>query len=66
MALQLGALREALISGGATPELANKAAEEVATYESRLASTDARLTLLTWMVGANIALTVAVLAKLLH
>lgn len=58
MALQLGAAREALISGGAP-------AGEAATYETRLATTDARLTLLTWMVGANIALTAAVLARLM-
>jgi hypothetical protein len=44
MALQLGALREALIEAGASPEKASKAAEEVATY-------DADLRLLKWMVG---------------
>lgn len=66
MALQLGALREALISGGVSPDLASKAAEEVATYEGRLASTDARLTLLSWMVGANLAISVTILVKLLH
>jgi hypothetical protein len=51
MALQLGALRDALIEAGATVEKADKAAEELASYDSRLASIDTRLTLLTWMVG---------------
>jgi hypothetical protein len=36
MALQLGALREALISAGAPPEKADKAAEELAGYDSDL------------------------------
>ena len=44
MALQLGALREALIDAGASPDKASKAAEEIAAYDS-----DIRL--LTWMVG---------------
>ena len=58
MALQLGALREALIEAGASTEKADKAAEEVASYENRLAgietklaSLDGRANLLTWMVG---------------
>jgi hypothetical protein len=58
MALQLGALREALIEAGASPDKATKAAEEVASYENRLAgietklvSMDGRMNLLTWMVG---------------
>jgi hypothetical protein len=37
MALQLGALREALLDAGASPDKANKAAEELASYETRLA-----------------------------
>jgi len=36
MALQLGALRDALIAAGSTPDKANLAAEEVAAYENRL------------------------------
>lgn len=41
MALQLGALRSALLDAGATPDKADKAAEELAGYESRLARIDA-------------------------
>jgi hypothetical protein len=51
MALQLGALREALIDAGATPDKAGKAAEEVAAYDSDLR-------LLKWMVGGVYAVLV--------
>jgi hypothetical protein len=73
MALQLGALREALIEAGASPEKANDAAEEVASYENRLAgietklvALDGRVNLLTWMVGTNVAMTIGVLWLLLR
>jgi hypothetical protein len=65
MALQLGALRDALIDAGAKPEKADKAAEELAGYESRLAGIDARLSVLTWMAGTNLVLTAGVLWRLL-
>jgi hypothetical protein len=61
MALQLGALREALVEAGASPEKAAKAAEEVASYENRLAGIESRLSVLTWMVTFNLAVTIAVL-----
>lgn len=68
MALQLGALRDALIDAGATPDKADKAAEEVASYENRLASVetklvalDGKVNLLTWMVTFNLAMSVAIL-----
>lgn len=65
MALQLGDLRDALIDAGASVAKADKAAEELAGYENRLANIEARLTTLTWMVGVNTTLTVAILLKLL-
>jgi hypothetical protein len=65
MALQLGALRDALIDAGAKPEKADKAAEDLAGYENRLASIDTRLSVLTWMAGTNLALTAGVLWRLL-
>jgi hypothetical protein len=52
MALQLGALREALISAGADPQKADKAAEELAGYDNQLAAVETRLTVLTWAIGA--------------
>lgn len=61
MALQLGALREALLEAGASQEKASRAAEEVAAYETRLAGLDGRVQLLTWMVGFNLAFTLAIL-----
>jgi hypothetical protein len=66
MALQLGALRDALLDAGASEDKARRAAEELAGYESRLAAIDGRLSVLTWMAGTNIALTIAVLFKLFH
>jgi hypothetical protein len=75
MALQLGALRDALIEAGASPEKAAKAAEELAAYENRfdgfdarlgafetrLVTIDGRVNLLTWMTGFNLAMTLAIL-----
>ena len=61
MALQAGALREALLDAGASTEKANKAAEEAAGCESRLAGLETRVAVLTWMVGTNLAMTLAVL-----
>jgi hypothetical protein len=63
MALQLGALREALLDAGASPDKANKAAEELASYENRLAGIETKLAVLVWMVGFNLAMTATVLWK---
>jgi hypothetical protein len=61
MALQLGALRDALIDAGATKEKADKAAEELAGYETRLTGIETKLAVLVWMVGFNLAMTGGVL-----
>lgn len=60
MAILMGDLRAALVNAGASEEMATKAATEVATYEARLTRVEARLFVLTWMVRANIAMTMAV------
>jgi hypothetical protein len=60
MALQLGALRDALLEAGASDEKATKAAEELASYETRLGHIEGKLTLILWALGANVAATVAV------
>jgi hypothetical protein len=72
MALQLGALRDALIEAGATPAKADKAAEELAGYENRLSSIDLKLERLTGDVkvvqaigGIIVALLAGVLWRLL-
>src|SRR5689334_2541689 len=56
MALQLGALRDALIEAGVSETKAREAAEEVAGYENRL-------TRLTTMVQAMIAIGMLLLAS---
>lgn len=53
MALQLGALRDALLSAGASTEKADKAAEEVASYDRDIA-------IVKWMVGGVYALLLAI------
>jgi hypothetical protein len=63
MALQLGALRDALLDAGANPAKADMASEEVAAYETRLASVESSLTLLKWMVGFNLVMTAALVTK---
>jgi hypothetical protein len=65
MALQLGALRDALEAAGADLARARAAAEEVAGYENRLASMDTRLTVLTWMAATNLVVTLGVLWRVL-
>lgn len=65
MSMRLGALQDALLDGGTRPELAKKAAEEVAEYERRVGSIERDLTVLKWMVGTNVALTLFVLGKVI-
>lgn len=65
MALQLGALRDALIEAGATPDKANKAAEELASYEAQFGDIRAQLKLHNWMLATNLILTVGVLWRVL-
>ena len=43
MALQLGALRDALVEAGASEQRAREAAEEAAGYEDRLRGIDTRM-----------------------
>ncbi len=66
MAILMGDLRAVLVNAGASEDMANKAATEVATYEARLANVETRLSVLTWMVGANIAMTTAILFRVFH
>jgi hypothetical protein len=66
MALMLGALYDALLAGNVPSDKAQKAAEEAAAYENRLARIEGDLTLIKWMVGFSIALIVAVLMLLLR
>ena len=60
MAILKRDLRAGLVEAGASDELATKAVTEVATYGARLTGLEARLSVLTWMVGFNLALTLLV------
>lgn len=51
MSLRLGALHDALLDPGNT-DLARKAAEEVAEYQVRMASIDAKLAVIQALLGA--------------
>ncbi len=62
MAMMMGNLYSALKQAGADEYNARKAAEEVATYDS--STIENRLSVLTWMVGTNVALTLAIVGKL--
>lgn len=64
MAVMMGNLYEALVKAGAGEDNAKKAAEEIAGYENRFAKIESDVNLLKWMVGFNLAMTVAVLGKL--
>ena len=64
MALMLAKLYTALREAGADDDKAREAAEEVASFENRLANVEASLTILKWMVGFNLILTVAIVGML--
>jgi len=60
-------LYDALKDAGAAEEKARQAAETVAAYENRFAKIDADLGIGKWIVGVNLAATVAlVLIQLRH
>ena len=65
MAIMMASLYDALRSAGAGDDIARRAAEEAAAYESRFAKIEGELGVLQWMGGFDLALTAAVLAKLL-
>ena len=53
MALMLAKLYTALREAGADDDKAREAAEEVASFENRLANVEASLMVLKWMVGSH-------------
>ena len=61
MALMMGKLHEALVGAGTDQNLAREAAEEVANYDNRIGKVESDLVLLKWMMGFNIAMTLAIL-----
>lgn len=65
MPLMLSKTYDALRDAGASEALAREAAEEIATFDARLAGVESKLNILQWMVGTNVILTVGVLLRLL-
>ncbi len=63
MALQLGYLRDALLEAKVSPELASKAAEEVAAFDGALSKLTASVAKLTTLMQISVALTTALLVS---
>jgi hypothetical protein len=61
----MGALYDALLLAKVPEAEARKAAEEVANYERDINSIKTDLAVLKWMVGTNVAISLAVLGRLL-
>jgi hypothetical protein len=65
MTAMIRELYEALKEAGASEEKAGRAAEAIAGYENRFSRIETDLTLIKWMLGFNLALSVAILVKLM-
>ena len=66
MTTMITELYDALKDAGAGEDKARRAAETVAAYENRFAKIEADLGILKWMVGFNLAATVALIVMQLH
>ena len=66
MTTMITELYDALKDAGAGEEKARKAAETVAAYENRFSKIEADLGILKWMVGFNLAGTVALIVAQFH
>ena len=64
MSTMISEVYDALKEAGASEEKAKAAAQALANYENRFASINTDLVLLKWMIGFNLAFTMAVLWKL--
>ena len=64
MSTMISEVYDAFKEAGASEEKAKAAAQALANYENRFASIDTNLVLLKWMVGFNLAFTMAILWKL--
>ncbi len=72
MALRMGSLYDALLEANVSDDSARKAAEEVATYErdmmdikTEMVGIRGEMATMRWMITTNLALTLAVLGRLL-
>ncbi len=66
MAMVLSKTYEAFRAAGASDDKAREAAEEIAGFENRLATIEADMKLLKWMLGVNLAFSLAILIILLR
>ena len=66
MAMMLSKTYEAFKAAGAPDDKAREAAEEIAGFENRQATIEADVKLLKWMLGVNLALSLAILVILLR
>ncbi len=64
MANMVAELYDALRDAGASEDKARAAATAIADYDARLGKIEADLNLLKWMVGMNVAMTLAILVRL--
>jgi hypothetical protein len=63
VAVLLGNLYRALVTAGGSNVEAQKAAEEVAGFEGWLAVVECKVSLLPWMVGLKLAVTMGIAIK---
>ncbi len=66
MAMMLAKTYEAFRDAGASDDKAREAAEEIAGFENRQAAIEADMKLLKWMLGVNLAFSLAILVILLR
>jgi len=66
VALLITEVYDALRAINVPEDKARKAAEALANYDPQLRAVERELAVLRWMVGTNLALTLAVLVKLLR
>jgi hypothetical protein len=64
MSTMISEIYDALKEAGASEEKARKAAEAVASYENRFTRIESDLAVVKWMIGSNLAMTVAILWKI--
>ena len=63
MTVAMMKLYQALIAAKVPEDKAAQAAEEVASFENRLTKIESDLTLLKWMMGFNLAMTITLIGK---
>jgi hypothetical protein len=63
MATMVVEVYDALIDAGASDEKSRAAAKAIADLDTRFNRVESDLTLLKWMVGANVGLSLAIIAR---